>query len=55
MPPLPLDIGELKLRIDASVETTDGDMLETVWDGLDCGLDIVESLMELISSNFSLC
>jgi hypothetical protein len=47
---LPPDIGELKLRIAASDETIDGDMLETVWDALDCRLDIVESPVELILS-----
>jgi hypothetical protein len=35
VPPLPLDIDELKLRITAAIETTDRNMLETVWDELD--------------------
>jgi hypothetical protein len=35
VPPLPLDIDELKLRITAAIETTDRNMLERVWDELD--------------------
>jgi hypothetical protein len=30
VPPLPLDIDELKLKITAAIETTDGNMLERV-------------------------
>jgi hypothetical protein len=35
VPPLPLDIDELELRIIAAVETIGRDMLERVWDELD--------------------
>jgi hypothetical protein len=35
VPPLPLDIDELKLRITSPIETIDRDMLERVWDELE--------------------
>jgi hypothetical protein len=35
MPPLPLDIDELKLRITAAIEIIDRNMLERVRDELD--------------------
>jgi hypothetical protein len=35
MPPLPLDIDELKLRITAAVRTIDRIMLQKIWDELD--------------------
>jgi hypothetical protein len=35
VPPLPLDIDELKMRITAAIETTDRNVLERVWDDLD--------------------
>jgi hypothetical protein len=40
VPPLPLDIDELKLRITAAIETIDRNMLERVWDELDYRMDI---------------
>jgi hypothetical protein len=40
VPPLPLDIDELKLRIITAVRTIDRNMLERVWDELDYRLDI---------------
>jgi hypothetical protein len=40
VPPLLLDIDELKLRNNASIETTDRNTLERVWDELDNRLDI---------------
>jgi hypothetical protein len=40
VPPLPLDIDEVKLRMTAAVETTDRTMLERVWEELDYRLDI---------------
>jgi hypothetical protein len=40
VPPLPLDIDELKLRIVALLETVDRNALERVWGGLDYRLDI---------------
>jgi hypothetical protein len=40
VPPLPLNIDELKLAITAAVDTIDRNMLERVWDGLDYRLDI---------------
>jgi hypothetical protein len=39
MPPLPLNIDELKLRIAAAIETIDRNVLERVCDELDCRLD----------------
>jgi hypothetical protein len=42
VPPLQLDIHELKLRITAAVETIDRNMLERVWDELDYRLDICQ-------------
>jgi hypothetical protein len=35
VPPLPLDIDKLKLRITAAIETIGRNMLERAWDGLD--------------------
>jgi hypothetical protein len=35
VPPLPLDINELKLIITADIETVDRNMLERLWDELD--------------------
>jgi hypothetical protein len=40
VPPLPLDIDELKLRITAVLETVDRSMLERAWDELEYRLDI---------------
>jgi hypothetical protein len=40
VPPLPLDIDELKLTVTAAVEAIDRNMLESVWDELDYRLDI---------------
>jgi hypothetical protein len=40
VPPLQLDIDELKLRITAAVDTIDRNNLERVWDELDYRLDI---------------
>jgi hypothetical protein len=40
VPPLPLDIDDLKLRITAAIETTDRNMSERLWDELDYRLDI---------------
>jgi hypothetical protein len=36
VPPLPLDIDELMLRITTAIETTGRSMLERVGDKLDC-------------------
>jgi hypothetical protein len=35
VPPLPLDIGELKLRITAAIETVNRNLLQRIWDELD--------------------
>jgi hypothetical protein len=40
VPPLPLDIDKLKLRVTAAIETLDSNMSEREWDGLDYRLDI---------------
>lgn len=40
VPPLSLDIDELKFRISAAIETIDKNILERVWDELDYKLDI---------------
>jgi hypothetical protein len=40
VPLLPLDIGELKLRINAAIDKIYRNMLERVWDELDYRLDI---------------
>jgi hypothetical protein len=40
VPPLPLDIDELKLTGTAAIETVYRNMLERVWDELDYRLDI---------------
>jgi hypothetical protein len=40
VPPLSLDIDELKLRITAAIETIGRNMLEKVWDELDYRMDI---------------
>jgi hypothetical protein len=40
VPPLPLDIDELKLKITTGMETIDRNVLERVWDGVDYRLDI---------------
>jgi hypothetical protein len=40
VPPLPLDIDELKLRIAVAIETIDRNILERVWDELDYRLGI---------------
>jgi hypothetical protein len=40
VPPLPLDIDELKLRITTAIKTIDRNMLERVWNGLDERLEI---------------
>jgi hypothetical protein len=42
VPPLPLDIDELKLTVTAAIETIDRNMLEGVWDELDYRLDICQ-------------
>jgi hypothetical protein len=39
VPPVPLDIDELKLRITAAVDTIGRNMLERVWEMLDYRLD----------------
>jgi hypothetical protein len=55
VPPLPLDIDELTLRITAAIETTDRNVLERVWDELDYRLDICGSRIELAMSIFRVC
>lgn len=40
VPPLPLDIDKLKLRITAFIETVDRNMLRRLWDRLDYRIDI---------------
>jgi hypothetical protein len=55
VPPVPLDIDELKLRITAALETIDRNMLERVWNELDYRLDFVGSRMELTLSVFRVC
>jgi hypothetical protein len=40
VPPLPLDIDELKLRVTAAIETIGRNMLEREWDKLDYRLNI---------------
>jgi hypothetical protein len=35
VPPLPLDVDELKLRITAAIETIDRNVLERAWDELE--------------------
>jgi hypothetical protein len=39
VPPLPLDVDEVKLRITAVIETVDGNMLARVWHELEQRLD----------------
>jgi len=40
VPPLPASITELKVRIRTAIETTTADMLQTVWNELDCCVDV---------------
>jgi hypothetical protein len=39
-PPLPASIPELKVRIRTVIETITVDMLQTVWNELDCRVDV---------------
>ena len=38
--PLPASIPELKVRIKTTIETITADMLQTVWNELDCRVDV---------------
>jgi len=40
VPPLPASIPELKVRIRTAIETITADMLQTVWNELDCRVDV---------------
>jgi len=40
VPPLPTSIPELKVRIRIAIETITADMLQTVWNELDYGVDV---------------
>ena len=39
-PPIPASIPELKVRIRTAIETITADMLQTVWNELDCRVDV---------------
>ena len=40
VPPLPLNLDDLKERIRQAVASVDADMLHRVWNELDCGLNV---------------
>ena len=40
VPPLPASLPELKVRISTATETITADMLQTVWNELDCRVDV---------------
>ena len=40
VPALPASIPELKVRIRTAIETITADMLQTVWNELDCRVDV---------------
>jgi hypothetical protein len=40
VPPVPASIPELKVRIRTAIETITVDMLQTVWNELDYGVDV---------------
>jgi len=40
VPPLPASIPELKVRMRTAIETITADMLQTVWNEFDYGVDI---------------
>jgi hypothetical protein len=40
VPPRPASISELKVRIRTAIETITADMLQTVWNELDCRVDV---------------
>ena len=40
VPPLPASIPELKVQMRTAIETITADMLHTVWNELDCHVDV---------------
>ena len=45
VPPLPASIPELKVRIRTAIQTITADMLQTVWNELDCRVDVCRITM----------